>query len=180
MNPEIPAPAGHRYGTVVRLAAGTSVVLLLAACASMGDIPPGTQVSEVQARHGAPTVECRLPEGGRRLVWSTQPMGQYAWATVATADGTVGQMEQVLTDEAFRQVEPGVWTGEQLQCHFGPPAESSIVGLPSSRSQVWSYRYLQSGAWNSLMHFYLSEDGRVVRMHPGPDPMYDPPEWPFF
>lgn len=180
MNHETPSHGRSDFARALCLAAGAGFVLLLGACSSLADIPAGTPVSEVQARHGAPTVECPLPDGKRRLVWSTQPMGQYAWSTVASADGTVGRVEQVLTDEAFRQVEIGVWTGEQLQCHFGPPAETSLVGMPSVRSHVWSYRYRQSGAWNSLMHFYLSEDGRVLRMHPGPDPMYDPSEWPFF
>jgi len=158
----------------LRALAAAAALLLLAGCGSMTDIPAGTPIAEVQARYGAPTLECPMPDGGRRLVWSTQPMGQYAWSTTASVDGRVDEVKQALTDEAFRQVEIGTWNAEQLRCHFGPPAESSLVGLPSSRSRVWSYRYRQSGAWNSLMHFYLSEDGRVVRMHAGPDPMYDP------
>ena len=103
-------------------------------------------------------------------------MGQYAWSTIAGPDGRVGEVRQTLTDAAFKEVETGVWTQARLQCRFGPPAEVSMVGLPSSRSLIWSYRYRQAGAWNSLMHFYFSDDGRVIRMHPGPDPMYDPPE----
>lgn len=150
--------------------------LLLVGCSSMQDIPPGTSLAEVQARYGAPTITCPHQNGGERMVWSTQPMGQYAWATTAGPDGRVGQVEQILTDAAFKQVKLNEWTQEQLQCAFGPPAEVSVVGLPSSRSLIWSYRYRQAGAWNSLMHFYLSDEGRVIRMHPGPDPMYDPPE----
>lgn len=153
-------------------------LLGLGACASMQDIPPGASLAEVQAAHGAPSVECPLPDGGSQLVWSTQPMGQYAWSTRAKPDGTVDGVQQVLTDAGFRQVEIGVWDTERLRCTFGPPAETTMVGLPGARQHVWSYRYRQSGAWNSLMHLYISEDGRVLRMHPGPDPLYDPPEWP--
>ena len=152
-------------------------LLALGACASMQDIPPGTPLAEVQARYGAPTMDCPMPDGTRRLIWSSQPMGQYAWATRAGPDGKVEQVEQILTDAAFRQVEVGVWRREQLQCTFGPPAEVSVVGLPSSRHLVWSYRYRQAGAWNSLMHIYLSDDGLVQRMHPGPDPLFEPREW---
>lgn len=152
----------------------------VAGCSTMQDIPAGTSLSEVQSRYGSPTLECPLPDGSRRMVWSTQPMGQYAWATVVTPDERVGKVEQVLTDQAFKQVEIGTWDQERLTCAFGPPAESSVVGLPGSRQLVWSYRYRQAGAWNSLMHVYLSEDGRVLRMHPGPDPMFDPPEFMFF
>lgn len=173
-------PARSRRRRALRFALAAGALLALSACASMRDIPAGTSLAEVQARYGAPSVECPLPDGARQLVWSTQPMGQFAWATRAAPDGKVGQVEQVLTDAAFGQVEIGVWNGERLQCAFGPPAETTLVGLPGSRHLVWSYRYRQAGAWNSLMHFYLSDDGRVERMHPGPDPLYDPPEWPIF
>lgn len=158
----------------------TGALLTLGACASMRDIPPGTPLADVQARYGAPTVDCPQPDGTRTLVWSTQPMGQYAWASRVGPDGRLGAVEQILTDAAFKKVEIGVWNTEQLLCAFGPPADTSMVGLPSVRQNVWSYRYRQAGAWNSLMHVYLSDTGVVQRMHPGPDPLYELPEWPFF
>jgi len=174
--PSMRHPRHEAWRAPLRAAATAGIALLLVACGSMKDIPPGTSLAEVQARYGAPTTACPLENGERRLVWSSQPMGQYAWATTVTPDGRVGPVEQILTDTAFNHVKTGVWTRERLQCAFGPPAEVSVVGLPGARSLIWSYRYRQAGAWNSLMHFYLSDDGRVIRMHPGPDPMYDPPE----
>ena len=159
------------YGT-----AAAGCALLLGACSSMKDIPPGTALADVQARYGAPTVACPLENGARRLIWSSQPMGQYAWATIVSPEEQVGPVEQILTDAAFKQVKQGEWNKARLQCTFGPPAEISTVGLPGSRSLIWSYRYKQAGAWNSLMHFYFSEDGRVTRLHPGPDPFYEPIE----
>lgn len=163
-----------------RLAFATISALLLGACATMQDIPPGSSFTEVQSRYGQPTLECPQADGSRMVVWSTQPMGHNAWATRVAPDGTVGAVEQVLTDAAFRRVEPGVWTTQQLQCAFGPPADISTVGMPSVRQTVWSYRYMQSGVWYSLMHVYVSDDGVVTRMHPGPDPLYETREWPFF
>ncbi|MFT0850359.1 hypothetical protein VRY85_06210 [Achromobacter sp. F4_2707] len=136
-------------------------------------------MAEVQARYGAPTVECPLPDGSRAAVWSTQPMGQYAWATKIAPDGTVGPVEQILTDSEFRKVEIGVWDTERLRCTFGFPAEIKQVGLPSVRQTVWSYRYKEAGTWNSLMHVYISDDGIVQRLHPGPDPLFDRELWPF-
>ncbi|HLT99131.1 MAG TPA: hypothetical protein VKZ70_05265 [Burkholderiaceae bacterium] len=163
----------------VRFFLTTGAALLLSACATMGDIPPGASVSEVQARYGAPSVECPQADGSSLVVWSTQPMGHYAWATRVAPDGSTGALEQVLTDEAFRRVQVNEWTSDQLRCHFGPPAEISSVGLPSVRQTIWSYRYRQSGVWYSLMHFYLSDDGTITRMHPGPDPLFEPLELPF-
>lgn len=154
------------------------VALLLGACATPADIPAGTPLSDVQARYGRGTVQCPLPSGGQRVVWSGQPMGQYAWATNVTPEGRVGQIEQILTDASFAHVETGTWDVDRLLCTFGPPAERATVGLPGTRQLVWSYRYRQSGAWNSLMHFYLSPEGQVTRMHPGPDPLFEAREWP--
>jgi len=142
----------------------------------MSDIPPGSSLSEVQARYGAPTVECPLPDGTRRLIWSTQPMGQYAWGTTADQNNIISEVEQILTDRSFDKVKIGHWDQDRLVCNFGPPAETSVVGMPSVRQLVWSYRYRQSGAWNSLMHIYIGPNGEVTHLHPGPDPMFDPPE----
>lgn len=170
----------HAQSVRARFILATGAALMLGACTSMQDIPPGASLADVQARYGAPTIECPLPDGSRNMVWSTQPMGQYAWSTQTSPEGTVGVVEQILTDAAFRKVEVGSWDTAQLRCTFGPPADISTVGLPSVRQTVWSYRYRQSGAWNSLMHIYLSNDGIVQKMHPGPDPLYERPEWPFF
>ena len=163
---------------LLRLLFSTSALGAMVACGTMKDIPPGTAMAEVRAQYGNPTIECPMPDGTRHAVWSTAPMGQYAWATTITADGRVGPIEQILTDAAFEQVKTGTWDAQRLQCTFGPPAEISVVGLPSSRHRVWSYRYRQAGAWNSLMHVYLSEEGQVTRLHPGPDPMFEPVEFP--
>jgi hypothetical protein len=39
--------------------------------------------------------------------------------------------------------------------------------------EVWSYRYKQSGVWNSMMHIHFSKDGIVREMQSGPDPLYE-------
>ena len=103
-------------------------------------------------------------------------MGQYAWGTTADQNNIISEVEQILTDRSFDKVKIGHWDQDRLVCNFGPPAETSVVGMPSVRQLVWSYRYRQSGAWNSLMHIYIGPNGEVTHLHPGPDPMFDPPE----
>ena len=101
-------------------------------------------------------------------------MGQYAWGTNVDSSGKTDQVVPVLTDEHFQVLKNGTWTPDQVLCEFGPPAETSAVGLPSSRQVVWSYRYKQNGVWNSLMHVYMGRDGtQVTHFHPGPDPMFE-------
>ncbi|HEY9280217.1 MAG TPA: hypothetical protein VIP51_09120 [Eoetvoesiella sp.] len=154
---------------------------LLGACTSMADIPPGTPISQVQAEYGPPTYSCPTANGGQRLIWSTQPMGQHAWATNVDSTGRTDSVVPALTDTHFAVLSKGTWTPEQVRCEFGPPAEITRVGPPSNIQIVWGYRYLQSGAWNSLMYVYFGQDGsHVTRFHPGPDPMFEPRENRFF
>lgn len=148
--------------------------LVFGACANMADIPAGTPLSQVQAQFGAPDLTCINRDGNQRAIWTMQPYGQYAWGANIDSAGNTDQVAPVLTNQHFRKLGEGSWNQEQVRCEFGPPAEISAVGLPSSRQHVWSYRYKESGAWNSLMHVYFDlYTGEVTRYHPGPDPLYE-------
>ncbi|MEI2418394.1 hypothetical protein V8Z80_19615 [Orrella sp. JC864] len=148
--------------------------LAAAGCANIEQVEPGTPLAQVQGRFGAPTHACPLPDGGQRLVWSQQPYGQYAWGTRTTADGRVGPVEPILTDEYFKRLDQGHWTAERILCEFGPPAVIERVGMPSVRQVVWAYRYRENHVWNSLMHLYMGPDGtRLTRRHAAPDPMFE-------
>lgn len=161
----------YKYG---RLAVGVAALACVGACANMTQIPPGSAISDVQAKWGQPNFECQGPDGGRRVIWSQQPMGQYAWGANVNAAQNIDRVEPLLTDEHFEKLRTGQWTQNQVRCEFGPPAEISTVGLPSDTQLIWSYRYRQSSAWNSLMYVYFGTDGsHVTRFHPGPDPMFD-------
>ncbi|AEC20429.1 putative lipoprotein [Pusillimonas sp. T7-7] len=147
---------------------------LLSACANMADTPPGTPLHQVEAKFGRANFSCPAENGGQRLIWSQQPYGQYAWGANVNSAGITDRIEPLLTDKHFNVLATGVWTPERVRCEFGPPAEITQVGLPSSIQTVWGYRYKQSGAWNSLMYVYFGTTGQAVtRFHPGPDPMYE-------
>ncbi|TEA78746.1 hypothetical protein ERE07_09350 [Allopusillimonas ginsengisoli] len=164
----------HRLYRYLRLAACAAALGLLGACANMAEVPPGSALSAVEAKWGQPNFACDGPDGTRRLVWTQQPLGQYAWGTNVDAAGNIDRIEPLLTDQHFEKLRTGTWTQDQVRCEFGPPAERSTVGLPSNTQLVWSYRYRQSGAWNSLMYVYFGTDGQhVTRFHPGPDLLFD-------
>ncbi|WP_459617448.1 hypothetical protein [Bordetella sp. 2513F-2] len=164
----------HALSRLLRRWAAPALIALASGCTTMVQTPPGTPWTEVQAHWGAPNFTCQRPDGTRRLVWTQQPMGQYAWGTDVAPDGRIVRMEALLTDEHFRRLGAGTWTADQVRCEFGPPARIDEVGMPSVREVVWAYRYREAGAWNSLMYVYMGRDGRqVTRFHPGPDPMFD-------
>ncbi|ARP92523.1 hypothetical protein CAL14_05185 [Bordetella genomosp. 9] len=173
--------AGRRLAA--RLAAAALAAALAAGLAGCADMaartPPNTPLSQVVAEYGRPNFTCPLPGGGQRVIWTQQPLGQYAWGGNVGPDGRIDRVVPILTDAHFAILSEGVWTPDRVRCEFGPPAIIDEVGLPSVRQVVWSYRYRENDVWNSLMYVYMGRNGdRVTRHHPGPDPMYDQ-EWDF-
>lgn len=154
------------------------LAISLSACTTYRDIAPNSPIHEVLARMGEPSLTCPLEDGGGRLIWSYQPMGQYAYGANVSKEGVVDSVESLLTDNYFRRLDSGTWTQQDVVCEFGPPAETERLGLGEKKALIWSYRYKQSNAWNSLMHVYFGGDEtKVTRYHSGPDPMYERDEW---
>lgn len=143
---------------------------LLGACANMNHLAPGTPLSEVQQQFGKPSIACPT-NNPTRFVWSMQPMGQYAWAVDIDQNQQVVASEQILTDSAFAKLDNNDWTQEQVLCYFGPPADRDITPYKGIKMRVWSYRYRQQKAWDSMMYVYFGDDGLVKHHHPGPDPL---------
>jgi hypothetical protein len=158
----------------VRGAALLAVAGALAACTPMEQrVAPGSPLSVAETELGRPNFTCTRPDGTRRVIWTQQPMGQYAWGANVKPDGSIDRVEPILTTPNFRKLDSGAWTADQVRCEFGPPAKVEEVGLPSVREVVWSYRFKENNVWDSLMYVYLGRDGtRLTHYHPGPDPMY--------
>src|SRR5690606_24535211 len=114
-------------------------------------------------------------EGGKRFIWSGQPMGQFTWITDTDAKGIVIANFQALTSERFTQLDHGQWDTDRVMYEFGPPAEISRVGLRGEQT-VWSYRFREQAVWNSLMHVHFDQQGKLTKYYPGPDPLWDPRE----
>ena len=151
------------------------IILLLAlglgGCAQIQSVQPGTPAAEVAQKFGDPIVVCRKSDGTERLIWTTQPMGQYAIGTDTNKDRSVGEIKQLLTDAHFEVLATGRWSSQQVLCEFGPPA--SVQGIAKGDERVWAYRYRQDSTWASLMYVYMGADGdHVTRFHPAPDPAY--------
>lgn len=80
----------------------------------------------------------------------------------------LGEPLPVLTDEMFATLKVGIATRENVLHTVGRPVEQSY--LPLRGLTVWSYRYKQSGVWDSMMHVHFDQAGIVREMMAGPDP----------
>ncbi len=116
------------------------------------------------ARTGQPTAVVPLPGGGERLQYSLQPFGQHAYMVDLDASGRVAQVRQALTESEFHRIQPGVWTGADVQREFGPPAR--LDGVSSWSGPVWTYRWRDAVNTDMFYHVYLDTQGVVRRAHP--------------
>jgi hypothetical protein len=163
---------GFRALVPARRIGGGLLLAALAGCANPTSVAPGTPLADVEQGYGKPSYTCTRPDGTRRVVWSQQPSGSYAWGTDVDAQGRVVKVEEVLNDTHFRLMRED-WTPEQVRCEFGQPAEIREAGLGEKREVVWSYRYVQDIRWHSVMWVYMGADGKAVtHYHSGPDDRY--------
>jgi hypothetical protein len=161
--------SARRHLGATRLLTLAAAALTLAGCAQLQSVPAGTPIADVEKQFGKPTTVCTNNDGTQRMIWSLQPMGQFAYGSFVSKEGKVVAMKQLLTDAHFAMLGQGKWTAEQVSCEFGPPANTD--GVAKGSEIVWAYRYKQSGVWSSMMYVYMGADGKeVTHFHPGPDP----------
>lgn len=150
-----------------------AIAFLLAGCSSMlREAPlPGESADVVQAKLGAPTATY-IDGDSRMLEYATGPMGQFTYMARMGPNNRLVSWEQVLTSEKFASIKIDKASKADVLRTVGRPAERS--GVAMHNYEVWSYRYKESGVWNSLMHVHFDGQGVVRQMVNGPDPMYEP------
>jgi hypothetical protein len=149
-----------------------TAALALGGCAPLIRHTPslGDTQETVIAKMGRPTAVFPEPPG-QELEYATGPMGQFTWMAHIGPDGRLVKYEQVLTGEKFATIKIDKATKDDVLRTIGRPAETSY--LPLRDYEVWSYRYKESGVWNSMMHVHFDRAGVVRMMQNGPDPMYE-------
>ena len=141
-----------------------ALAALLAACAGpyfAMNVAPGTARDEVIAKAGKPTAIVALPDGGTRLQYSLQPLGQQAYMVDLDAAGKVLRSRQVLNETDLQRIQPG-WTRDEVLREFGPPAR--VDGVSSWNGPVWTYRWKNDS--DMVWFVYFDPQGRVGRSHP--------------
>lgn len=131
--------------------------LVLSACASFGTVSPGATEAEARRTLGVPAIEFEQPDGTRQLVFTSGPLGTQTFM-VYVANGTVRRAEQVLTDDSFQRIQPGVTTREEVRRMIGPPWR--IVRFDNLNQDAWDYRFRDT--WGYLADFAVMIDDRGV------------------
>src|SRR5699024_12517060 len=106
------------------------LITTLTACATYRDVTPNAPLAEATRIMGQPNYSCDRPDGGKHLVWSYQPMGQYIYGADVGADGRlIGSVYSAMTEQKFKRLDISVWSRQDLLCEFGVPAETQTQGL---------------------------------------------------
>jgi hypothetical protein len=158
---------------VSSLLAACGATLVLAGCAQpWQSVEQGADQSTVVARLGPPKETYDLPNGGKRLMWPTQPMGETTTAADIDASGKLVSLRQVLTAEEFYKAQIGTWTKTDVLVNFGRPEETAY--FPLMKREVWTYRYMEDNVWYMLYSFYFDDQGILRTTQKTPDPLHDP------
>ncbi|WP_206953075.1 hypothetical protein [Trinickia acidisoli] len=155
------------------VALACAAAFALAGCAQPWQrFTPGEDQSALVARLGPPRESYDLPDGGKRLMWPTQPMGEVTTAADIDASGKVVTVRQVLQPSEFYKAQIGTWTKKDVLVNFGRPVETSY--FPLMKRQVWTYRYQEDNVWYQLYNFYFDPQGILRLTQKTPDPLHEP------
>ena len=149
------------------------VALALAGCAQPEQrVDAGMDQQAVVAKLGPPKETYDLPNGGKRLMWPTQPMGSTTIAVDLDASGKVVASRQVLQDSEFYRAEVNKWTRNDVMVAFGRPFETAY--FKRMDREVWSYRYMENNIDHMIFNFYFDAQGVLRQTQKQPDPKFDP------
>ncbi|RKT14008.1 hypothetical protein B0G69_7228 [Paraburkholderia sp. RAU2J] len=150
-----------------------AVALVLGACAQPEQrVQIGMNEQAIIAKLGPPKETYDLPNGGKRLMWPTQPMGTTTTAVDLDASGNTTGVRQVLQENEFYRAEVNKWTRNDVLVAFGRPFERAH--FKRMDREVWSYRYMENNIYHMIFNFYFDPQGVLRQTQKQPDPQFDP------
>jgi hypothetical protein len=149
--------------------------VLAAGCASYsgsGLVPGKSSAREIEQTMGAPAERSAGPGGEMVWFYPRGPAGWHSYAVRVGPDGILRGIEQRLTVENVKKLEPGKTTKQEVRELLGPPF--TVSRLPFKPREVWEYQFLEvEFKWNLWVQF--SDDGVVREVLQVRHPDMDPP-----
>lgn len=142
---------------------GASIICLLAAaCASYDgrSLQPGvSDEAQVRASMGQPALDLPAGDGTHRLVYPRGPLGTQTFMADIGKDGKLIALNQVLNEETFNQVRPGL-TRDDILRMIGPPGET--MGFSRTQTVSWDYRYQDAWGYPAIFSVIFDRNWIVV------------------
>jgi hypothetical protein len=136
--------------------------LAAAGCASYSGygLQPGVATeSDVRNVMGAPAMEFVSPDGSRRLAYPRGPLGTRTFMADVGPDRKLQAISQVLDDDTFYRIQPGL-TRDQVLRMIGPP--SATMSFPRLGHTAWDYRFTDTWGYVAIFSVTFDREGRVV------------------
>lgn len=142
-----------------------SLLPALIACAALAGcaadarrvVLPGMAPDEVSARVGTPIAEGRRANDELYWDYTRQPFGYAIYRVTFGAEGRVRDVRNLLTEQNFRNLQPGMTPGE-VAAIVGPSPERYAYWNGTSS---WSYRY-RDGEIVKLLHVIFDPADRLL------------------
>jgi hypothetical protein len=150
---------------VARVALVAAASMVGCTAYSPGSLPERSSIADARARLGTPSGEYALAGGAKRLEYARGPFGLHTYMLDFDAAGTLRSWYQVLYEENFATIRPGM-TSEQVLVAIGHPGHR--FGVWSGQQTMWAYRFDSP----ACVWFLVGVDpaGQVASTQYGPDP----------
>lgn len=144
------------------LLAGLGAIVVSACDADkLSKLKPGvTSAKEVRDVMGKPNMEWRDGDGTRTWEYPRMPEGIVNYMLVIGPDDVLRELRQVLTEENFAKIKPGM-TRDQVHRLLGRPAHQQHFALKQETVWDWKTKVDQGMVWYFNVHF--NDDGVVTR-----------------
>lgn len=109
-------------------------------CATVSPVTSGMDALQVQARMGKPETVRKNSDGSETWEYPGGPLGRQTYMVTMGPERSVKGVRQVLSDEYFSKVGPGMSRGE-VRALLGKPGE--VMVFPARDEEVWSWRYTE-------------------------------------
>lgn len=139
-----------------------AVALLAAGCASYGGsslVPGKSTEGEVRGVMGSPALAFDHGDGSKRLLYPRGPLGVETYAVEIGPDGRMTSVRNVLNDDTFYQIRPGLTRDEILRL-IGPPGDT--MAFPRMRQYAWDYRFVDTWGYRAILSVTFNDQDVVV------------------
>ena len=134
------------------------LLVVLGGCANASSIQGGMSSEQVRAMLGRPETVHKSSDGSETWEYPSGPLGRRTYMVTLGANQAVREVRQVLSDEYFAKVSPGM-SRDQVRLLLGRPCE--ITMFPARDEEVWSWRYEEQGPM--LFHALFDRSAGTVR-----------------
>lgn len=107
----------------------------------------------------APAARIAMPDGTERRFYTSGPMGTTTFRVDVSTTGAVLSRKQVLSDEVFGAIRPGMHASEVFAL-IGPPFGKTR--FDATHTTAWDYHYRDAWGYGAELSVMMNDDDVVV------------------